>query len=131
MNACPGPDDRAVEVCKHLREHLEPRLGKWEHGKVPEPCSICRPIAEAISTAVEVAIAVDRHLNRGEDAKTAWDEVARLKRAVAVQRMALALVDENHKNERNWVRTNAGPPSRYISAEERRAVIEALDQWSH
>lgn len=59
---CPGPDDRAVEVCNYIRAHIITTLGPWEHGTVPEPCPICMPIAKAISDAVEVAVSVDRKL---------------------------------------------------------------------
>lgn len=56
--------------------------------------------------------------------------IEELQRKLAVQRMALALVDESHKNQQNWVTLPGGQRARLITAEERKAVIEALDNHS-
>lgn len=42
----------AASYCKELRERLEPRLGKWEHGTTNEPCLICKPVAVQIYDAL-------------------------------------------------------------------------------
>lgn len=54
----PSPDERAVEVCNHIRRNVLTSIGEWRHGAVPEPCWLCLPFAKAIGEAVEVALAV-------------------------------------------------------------------------